>query len=293
MCQMGVDGLRLDVADELSDEFIENINIALRRNKKDGFIIGEVWENPMRMGRGYISCGKGMHSVMNYQLVDALMRYYKYGDVTKLAYIIRDIRAEYPDATIETLMNFTSTHDISRLIDFHGTEEFNEYSKWAWDLRMEDRSYQHTRKLSMEEYTRGKEVSKSYSLALSMMPGMFSIFYGDEVGVTGLGNLENRKPFLWDGQDIELLNFYRELCRVRKRLSVIKSSNINVLELNRNYFMFERYDDLEKVLVVANRSKNDLDFDYPKEYERGVKVLSLKNSSLGNLKAYGGIVIQK
>ena len=41
----GIDGLRLDVADELTDNFIENIRIAVKRNKKDGFIIGEVWEN--------------------------------------------------------------------------------------------------------------------------------------------------------------------------------------------------------------------------------------------------------
>ena len=49
----GVDGLRLDVADELTDYYIELIRKAVHRNKKDGFILGEVWENPMYMGRGY------------------------------------------------------------------------------------------------------------------------------------------------------------------------------------------------------------------------------------------------
>ena len=71
---LGIDGLRLDVADELSDDFIEKIRIAVKRNKVDGFIMGEVWKNPMRMGRGYISSGKCMDTVMNYPLIDALLR---------------------------------------------------------------------------------------------------------------------------------------------------------------------------------------------------------------------------
>ena len=65
--KMGIDGLRLDVADELSDEFIEGIRKAVSRHKKDGLIIGEVWKNAMRMNREYISSGKAMDSHMNYR----------------------------------------------------------------------------------------------------------------------------------------------------------------------------------------------------------------------------------
>ena len=70
----------------------EKIRIAVKRNKEDGFILGEVWKNPMRMNRGYIESGKGMDSVMNYSLIDALIRYFKYGDVNKFSYIIKDIK---------------------------------------------------------------------------------------------------------------------------------------------------------------------------------------------------------
>ena len=67
----------------------------VKRNKKDGFILGEVWKNPMRMNRGYIESGKGMDSVMNYSLIDAMVRYFKYADSYKLSYIINDIKNEY------------------------------------------------------------------------------------------------------------------------------------------------------------------------------------------------------
>ena len=75
----------------------------------------------MRMNRGYIESGKGMDSVMNYLFVDALIRYFKYTDTYKLDYIIKDILREYPTDTINTLMNFTSTHDISRAINIFST----------------------------------------------------------------------------------------------------------------------------------------------------------------------------
>ena len=86
--QLGIDGLRLDVADDLTDYFIEQIKIAVERNKKDGFILGEVWKNFMRMNRDYIAGGKGMHTTMNYPLVDALIRYFKYADTEKIIKII-------------------------------------------------------------------------------------------------------------------------------------------------------------------------------------------------------------
>ena len=76
-----------------------------------------------------------MDSVMNYVLVDALIRYFKYGDVGKLAEIFRQLRTEYPKETLHSLMNFTSTHDISRAINIFGSYDFDGYRKWAWDLR--------------------------------------------------------------------------------------------------------------------------------------------------------------
>ncbi len=128
----GIDGLRLDVADELSDHFIELIREACHRNKKDSFIYGEVWENPMRMGRSYIGSGKGMDSVMNYQWMDAFVRYYNYADVDKLRGKIDEVLLEYPFDTIHSLMNSTSTHDFSRLITILGKPElFNYYAKWG------------------------------------------------------------------------------------------------------------------------------------------------------------------
>ena len=291
--KLGIDGLRLDVADELTDDFIEKIRIAVKRNKEDGFILGEVWKNPMRMNRGYIESGKGMDSVMNYSLIDALIRYFKYGDVNKLSYIIKDIKNEYPTDTINTLMNFTSTHDISRAINLFSSNDFNEYAEWAWDLKNNDLNYCKNFKLTKEQYELGKDIYQAYVWALTFMPGILSIFYGDEVGLQGLGNLANRKTFPWNKEDINLLNYFKEIGVIRQKESFLQEADLNILDINKNYLMFERINDREKALIAINRTNLENSFLYPDEYKKNDHIYTLKKSIPGKLSPYGGISMIK
>jgi len=290
---LGIDGLRLDVADDLTDEFIEGIRRAVKRNKKDGFILGEVWKNPMRMNRGYIESGKGMDSVMNYQLVDALIRYFKYNDVYKLDYIIKDILREYPTDTINTLMNFTSTHDISRAINIFSTYDFNEYSDWAWNPSNNDLDWCKNFKLTKEQYEHGKKMYKAYLFTLTFMPGILSIFYGDEVGVQGIGNLANRKPYPWNKEDLDLLNYFKYIGNIRKQESFLQEAELHILDINKDYFMFERYTPEERILTTINRTNDYQEFYVPKEYQNKTKTYTLNKSRSGYLSPYGGITIKK
>jgi len=290
---LGIDGLRLDVADELTDEFIEKIRESVKRNKEDGFILGEVWKNPMRMNRGYIESGKGMDSVMNYLLVDALIRYFKYEDVTKLDYIIKDIKCEYPKDTINTLMNFTSTHDISRAINIFSSNDFNGYSEWAWNLNNNDLEWCKNFKLTKEQYQKGKDMYEAYVFALTFLPGILSIFYGDEIGLEGIGNLANRKPFPWGKEDKELLKFFRYIGSIRNNETFLEQANLNIIDINKNYLMFERENNDSSILVAVNRTNNENKINIPSSYEGSAKVYTLKKSNSKYLNPYGGIAIKK
>ncbi len=291
--ELGIDGLRLDVADELTDEFIEGIRTAVKRNKKDGFILGEVWKNPMRMNRGYIESGKGMDSVMNYVLVDALIRYYKYGDYQKLKRVIDELKYEYPDEVLKVLMNFTSTHDISRAINIFGTNEFRYDAEWAWDLNNnDDRERQKHYELTKEQYQKGKDLYELYAFTLTFFPGILSIFYGDELGVEGLGNLANRKPFP-NKKDEDLLTFFRWLGRIRKDEKFLREAGLEVIDLNDKIFIFEREKDDEKALIAVNRTSDDQKLLIPSSYEREEPVYTLKKSRQRELTPYGGIVLKK
>ncbi len=287
---LGIDGLRLDVADELSDEFIEDIAKCAKRNKPDSFVIGEVWKNPMRMNRGYLSSGRGMHSVMNYLLVDALIRYYKYIDIAKLDNTINEILSEYPDETIHSLMNFTSTHDISRLVEIFGADAFSENSEWVWNLSNDTFDWIKSHHLSDKEYHYGKKILKSYITALAFLPGTFSIFYGDEIGLRGIGNLANRAPFTWNNIDDELLMFFRNICQIRHDEAFLKTANLKILEITEKYFSFERYDKNEKITVFVSRSHHSITLD--KDLSSLNLIFSLNGASKEELTPYGALVFK-
>ena len=295
---LGIDGLRLDVADELTDEFIEGIRRAVKRNKEDGFILGEVWKNAMRMNRTYISSAKAMDSQMDYPLVDALMRYIKYSDVTKLRYIIQDMLNEYPKASIETLMNFSSTHDISRPLDIFGSREFDFYTEWVWDTlhrreNKDDYVYFNNFKLTPEERAKGKELFKTYLFCLNFMPGILSIFYGDEVGVEGLGNILNRQPYPWGHEDMELLQFVRNLGSIRKNEQFLRKADMNIVDINNDYFMFERTSNDGDALITINRTPNKKKIVLPSKYETPNSLYTLNKSTKKILTPYGGNAIIK
>ena len=291
--RLGIDGLRLDVADELTDEFIEGIRKAVKRNKPDGFILGEVWKNPMRMGRGYIESGKGMDSVMNYLLVDALIRYYKYADVNKLNDVFYQIINEYPKDTMLSLMNFTSTHDISRAINIFGTNEFQEYGEWAWNPHNEDRIYQHNYKMTKAEYEFGKAIYKNYVFNLTFIPGNISIYYGDEIGMQGLGNLSNRRPFTWNDIDYNLLEFFRKIGIIRNQEKPLETADLKIIDINRVYMLYERINNDINYLTMINRTNNPIKTPIPEKYLSSYEMYRLNNSNIKEIDSYGALVLKK
>ena len=289
---LGIDGLRLDVADELTDEYIEGIRKACKRNKEDSVIIGEVWKNPMSMQRGYLDSGKGMCTVMNYFLVDALIRYLKYKDVNKLKATLNEILMNYPEDTIYSLMNFTSTHDISRAIDIFGTDEFNEYSEWAWNLKNDNLEYIRNYVLSKTDFNEGKKVFKLYLFILCFLPGVLSIFYGDEVGIDGLGNLQNRKPFPWGNEDIDLLSTVQYVGKIRKQEEFLKDAQLKVDKIDDKVFEFDRIGENESIHVAVNRSDEDIEYNGLELSSSESKVYSLNGARLDRLTPFSGIAIK-
>lgn len=291
---LGIDGLRLDVADELLDEFVEDTHTAAVRNKLYAFLMAEMWENNP-MDRGFLKNAKGIHSLMNYRLTDAIMRYYKYCDVNKLREALRFISTEYPEGTILTLMNFTSTHDISRAIEIFGCNIFNEYALWAWDLIKGngDCEWIKQHKMTSYEYHCGKRVLKSYCFALTFLQGIFSIFYGDEVGVQGVGNLANRAPYPWGHRDKDLLKYFRGLGKIRKENQFLRTAEQKIVKIDHEHFVFERYNKNESIMVIVSRTHHITKVDLPEEYRDGEVVARLRSCTKQELSPFGAIAIRK
>ncbi len=282
----GIDAIRIDVADELPDYFITLIREACHRNKEDSFILGEIWKKAVNQGRGYLENGKGVDSIMNYYFVSALIDYLKYQDSQKLYAKIFEIFNEYPEDTILTTMNFTSTHDISRGVNIFSPDNIFKNPKdpsreWTWSLKTKyemDKNWQSEYELSEESKAYAKKMFKLYIFILAFWPGIISIFYGDEVGVCGVGNLANRKTFPWENMDKEMLFYVRKVLKVRKEYNFLRTASYpKILELTEDKLVFKRINNRE-IIVIVNNGYTDLKVEYT-----GSVILSYNYDSTKNV----------
>lgn len=293
----GIDGLRLDVADELTDEFIENIRKAVKRNKPEGLIIGEVWDNAItKEGYGkqrkYL-LGKGLDSVMNYPLTNAILKYVRFGKADFLTDTINEILTQYPKEVLPVLMNSLSTHDITRaMTTLAGDGIQNNNNNWIWDIPY-SRDWQFTKdKLTKQQYEMGKNLLKIATVIQYFLPGCPCIYYGDEVGLHGYKDPFNRKCFPWDNIDEELYKFFIELGKARKQADILAEAELNIIEANENIFVFERYlnassnNEKCRVFVAVNRTDKEIKINIPIFY-KDAKSLFEKNCNQNMISKYG------
>lgn len=248
----GVSGWRLDVADELSDEFLYNFRESVRRNNRDGVVIGEVWEDAsdkVSYGRrrNYLR-GKQLDSVMNYPLRDAIISYVKDGDSEKLRRFTEGTYRRYPKGSSDTLLNFLGTHDTERILTLFGGEPCGDHTN-------EELS---TMRMTAEERKTGADrLTFAYSI-LAGLPGVPCVFYGDEAGLEGYRDPFCRRPFPWYNMDERILAHYRKIGGIRKGYPVFRDGLFRILALTPDVFAYVRYpyrEDCETILVIANRTE--------------------------------------
>ena len=132
--RLGADGFRLDVVDELPDEFIRRFKGRLRQLKPDALLLGEVWEDASNKSaysvrRRYFTDGE-LDSVMNYPWRSAIIAFLRsQDDGSALGESIMTIAENYPPQVLQALMNPLSTHDTPRILttlvgDFQGDREY-------------------------------------------------------------------------------------------------------------------------------------------------------------------------
>lgn len=250
---MGAAGYRLDVADELPDQFLENLNRAVKRNGSDKLIIGEVWEDASNkesygVKRRYLQ-GQQLDSVMNYPFREAILDYVSGHDARLFRDRVCTILENYPKPSIETLMNFVSTHDIERAINRLGGESCEGKSK----------DWQAERYLTPEEYEKGKTLLKEAMVLQYFLPGVPSIYYGDEVGLQGYKDPFNRRCFPWGHEDTELLEYVRELGAIRRSMDFLARADLRFFLLEPDALIFSRFsrDEKKAIIVTMNLSSEE------------------------------------
>lgn len=250
----GISGWRLDVADELPDVFLDDLRKAVKTEKDDAIIIGEVWEDATTKfaygeRRRYL-LGEQLDSVMNYPFADAVLNFVKFANADGFFDDVLSIIEKYPPQVTNVLMNHIGTHDTERAINRLAGENCDGYGRhWQYEHNI----------LSQYDYLRGVSMMKIASLLQYTLPGVPSLYYGDEIGMQGLKDPFNRGCMNWDNPNTELLHWYKRLGEIRRGYNVFEKGDFVPVHCNHKTIAYKRVDDNCEVLVAVNLDEEPVD----------------------------------
>lgn len=220
---LGASGWRLDVADELPDDFIEEIKNELR---DDEVLLGEVWEdasNKISYGqlRRYF-LGSELDGVMNYPVRNAVIAFLtKKISAFELADTLKTLMENYPPEAFYSCLNLLSSHDRPRILTELGND---------------------------------KNLLWLAVLFIMSIPGVPCIYYGDEAGLTGQMDPGNRKTFPWSDIDNDCQNIYHNAIVLRKTCSSFTDGSFEIDSDGEDIIKIIRENSEEKVTVIINRT---------------------------------------
>lgn len=196
-----------NAAHDIDHDFWRAFRKAVREEKEDAFLIGEIWEDSEAWLRG-----DQMDSTMNYQFADIARDFFAEGKITLKEFADRISRMyfRYREPVAEVQMNFLDTHDVPRFLSYC------------------------------------KQDKKKLVFAMAFMmtfAGIPSIFYGDEYGVFGETESEYRKPMPWTGGDEEVYAAYRYWIHERREHPALSRGRFRILEVDeeKGILRFLRY----------------------------------------------------
>jgi len=248
--KLGCDGFRLDVVDELPDEFVLKLKRRIRAIKPDALLIGEVWEDASNKSsygtrRRYFVDGE-LDSPMNYPFRTAIINFMrKIDDGHGLQHTVMSLVENYPPQVMACTMNLLGTHDTPRILtalidDFNG-----------------DRYAKAHRRLSRSQWVTALDRLHAASFLQYTLPGCPALYYGDEAGMEGYGDPFCRRTFPWGREEWELQIHYRRLGQLRQKYEALRLGDIKFFQGMNNQVGFTRSYKGKSLHIYVNRSSDD------------------------------------
>jgi glycosidase len=216
--ERGTAGWRLDVADSMSHPFQAAIRDAAKGADPEAIVIAEQWHDSTPW-----LLGDQADSTMNYRFRRAVIALVNGatadpdGSLEALtpngfANAMLAVREDYPPPAYQALMNLVDSHDTARIL---------------WTLTPgPDNDAAKTEPTALAE---GKTSQRLVAAIQLTFPGMASIYYGDEVGLTGFDDPDDRRPYPWGAEDLELRDWYRTLARLRASHEAVREGDLEFL----------------------------------------------------------------
>ena len=246
------DGIRIDVADNMPDVTLQFI-----RKHFSKYILAEIWKDAVTGEfRGFLY-GDEVDGVMNYRFSNAIYKLVRWKNAEAFYEIVHRVCSLYPPEALDNSPIFVTSHDIPRVPNIVTNEKMPEsgtenvwdvdkdpewgvgddydtvaFRKWSWDHRHVPEEY---RELAFD--LQGLVVFLEYTL-----PGLPSIFAGDEAGVEGLKDPFNRRTFPWGNIDEKRFELYRDIgeFRISNKSTFEDSTNFKIVELTSDIVVFTR-----------------------------------------------------
>lgn len=254
--KLGGAGWRLDVAPDKSHDFWEEFRPRVKSANPDAVILGEIWDDasPWILGDEF-------DTTMNYRFRRALIGFVN-GDTNdpnqgfiqglnpdEFNSILHSIQEDYPPPAFETAMNLVGTHDTQRIL---------------WSLTPGERNREE-KEFDTANVAEGKAKLKLLAIVQMTLPGAPTVYYGDEVGMTGDTDPDDRRPFPWDDKDADMLSHYRSLIGLRNGHTFLRTGSFDRLYTHNDHgtYAYGRKDETGAAVVAVNRdtAAHDLTID--------------------------------
>lgn len=246
-----VDGWRLDVAadlghsPEVNHRFWKEFRKAVKEANPNAVILAEHYGDP----KSWL-LGDEWDTIMNY---DAFMepitwfltgmekhsdeyRGECFGNPGDFEGAMSHHMTRFMTSSLQCAMNELSNHDHSRF------------------LTRTNKKVGRAEQLGTDAAGRGinKGVMKEAVVFQMTWPGAPTLYYGDEAGQVGFTDPDNRRTYPWGSEDMDLLNFHREMIRIHKEHEAFKTGSIQFVWGEYNFLCYARYNRREHFLVVLN-----------------------------------------
>ncbi|MFP4346384.1 MAG: alpha-amylase family glycosyl hydrolase [Anaerolineales bacterium] len=220
----GIDGWRYDVAQDISQDWFREMRPYVKETygSAEVLMLGEV-TGGCASGGLYEAYTRGdqLDSVMNYCFRDWMAGFASGNDPAFFANSFDDFRDQYPPEIFYAMMNLISSHDSPRLYQMVGSDYAN--VKLAVLLQM-------------------------------MLPGAPSVYYGDEVGLPGGHDPDNRRTYPWgNAPDPTMYAHFKQVIGIRNEHSALRGGEYQRLLAANNVYAFARWDG-EQTVIVALRN---------------------------------------
>ncbi len=242
----GAAGWRLDVAPDKSHDWWQEFRPQVKAVDPEAIIIGEIWDDASPW-----ILGDELDTTMNYRFRRALLGFVN-GDTDdpnqgfvrglnpdQFDSILQSIKEDYPPPAYETAMNLVGTHDTQRIL---------------WALTPGARN-QEEKELNAPNLAEGKAKLKLLAIMQMTMPGAPTIYYGDEVGLTGDTDPDDRRTYPWGGEDLAMLAHYQLLTGLRNANSYLRTGSFDRLWTHNDdgSYAYGRKDASGAAVVAVNK----------------------------------------